>query len=58
MHTFCESLGHVENPLKIIDGFCNNNQDIKNILISVPNEKSIIRKLVIAFIKMKLITFL
>ena len=43
---FCESLGHIENPLKIIDSFCNNNQDIKNILISVPNEKSIIRKLV------------
>jgi len=43
---FCESLGCIENPLKMIDGFCANNKNFSNLLFSFPNKNSLIRKVV------------
>ena len=43
---FCESLGCIEKPLKMIDEFCANNKKISNLLFSFPNKNSLIRKVV------------
>jgi len=43
---FCESLGCIENPLRMIDGFCANNKNISNLLFSFPNKNSLIRKII------------
>jgi len=43
---FCESLGFLQNPLKMIDGFCKNNKNFSNLLFSFPNKNSLIRRIV------------
>lgn len=48
---FCESLGCLEKPIEIIEGVINNNKFIDSILISFPNQKSVIRNIVNFFHK-------
>ena len=43
---FCESLGCIEKPLEIVDGFCLKNNELRYLLFSFPNQNSIIRKVV------------
>lgn len=43
---FCESLTCTQNPARILKGVCKKNKNFKNILLSFPNEKSLIRKFV------------
>ena len=43
---FCESLGCLDNPLKIVKEILIKNKNLNAILLSFPNKNSIIRKIV------------
>tara|TARA_B100000886_G_C20424586_1_gene493278 strand:- start:259 stop:1026 length:768 start_codon:yes stop_codon:yes gene_type:complete len=43
---FCESLTCTRNPINILKGVCKRNKEINSVLLSFPNEKSILRKII------------
>ena len=43
---FCESLGCLDNPIKVVEGILVKNKNLNAILLSFPNDNSIIRKII------------